>query len=43
MDVYQKFDEAGEDEIYAGIESLVQKAMATAPRGTPANPEPVKP
>lgn len=32
MDVYQKFDEAGDAEIHAGIEALVQKAMETAPR-----------
>jgi len=43
MDVYQKFDEAGDAEIHAGIEALVQKAMATAPRSAPANPEAAKP
>ena len=35
LDFYQKFDEAGEAEILAGIEALVQKAVATAPRRTP--------
>ena len=36
LDFYQKFDEAGEAEILAGIEALVQKAVATAaPRSTP--------
>lgn len=43
MDVYQKFDEAGEAEIQAGIEAIVQKAMETAPRGTPAKPEAATP
>ena len=35
LDFYQKFDEAGEAEILAGIEALVKKAVATAPRSTP--------
>ena len=30
LDYYQKFDEAGEAEILAGIEALVKKAVATA-------------
>ena len=40
LDFYQKFDEAGEPEILAGIEALVQKAVATAPRITPAPAKP---
>ena len=43
LDYYQKFDEAGEAEILAGIEALVQKAVATAPRNTPATPAPAQP
>ena len=35
LDFYQKFDEAGEAEILAGIEALVKKAVATAPRSAP--------
>ena len=35
LDVYQKFDEAGEAEILAGIEALVQKAVATAQKSPP--------
>jgi thiol-disulfide isomerase/thioredoxin len=31
LDFYQKFDEAGEAEILAGIEALVKKVVATAP------------
>lgn len=42
-EVYQKFDEAGEAEIQAGIEAIVNNAMATAPRSTPAIPEAAKP
>lgn len=38
LDVYQKFDEAGEAEIYAGIEAIVKKAVATVPRSTHAPP-----
>ena len=33
----------GEAEILAGIETLVQKAVATAPRITPATPAPPQP
>jgi hypothetical protein len=33
----------GEAEILAGIEALVQKAVASAPRSTPATPAPAKP
>jgi alkyl hydroperoxide reductase subunit AhpC len=40
LDFYQKFDEAGEDEIMAGIEALVQKAVATAARNAPAPAKP---
>ena len=40
LDFYQKFDEAGEPEILAGIEALVKKAVATAPRNTPAAAKP---
>jgi hypothetical protein len=36
LDFYQKFDEAGEAEILAGIEAIVKKAMATVPRSAPA-------
>lgn len=43
LDFYQKFDEAGEAEILAGIEALVLKAVAASPRGTPAAPAPAKP
>ena len=43
LDFYQKFDEAGEAEILAGIEALVQKAVATAPRIAPATPAPAQP
>lgn len=43
LDFYQKFDEAGEAEILAGIETLVQKVVATAGRSTPAGPATVKP
>jgi alkyl hydroperoxide reductase subunit AhpC len=39
MDVYQKFDEAGEAEIQAGIEAIVQKAMATPREALPPNPK----
>jgi len=42
LDFYQKFDEAGEAEILAGIEALVKKVVATSPRGAPA-PGPAKP
>ena len=38
LDLYQKFDEAGEAEILAGIEALVQKAVATAPGARPPPP-----
>jgi alkyl hydroperoxide reductase subunit AhpC len=34
LDIYQKFDEAGEAEILAGIEEIVKKAMATVPPST---------
>jgi cytochrome c biogenesis protein CcmG/thiol:disulfide interchange protein DsbE len=43
LDLYHKFDEAGEAEILAGIEALVQKAVATAPRSAPATPAPAQP
>ena len=43
VDLYHKFDEAGEAEILAGIEALVQKAVATAPRIAPATPAPAQP
>ena len=43
LDFYHKFDEAGEAEILAGIETLVQKAVATAPRITPATPAAANP
>ena len=36
LDFYQKFDEAGETEILAGIEALVKKAVATFPQSAPA-------
>jgi hypothetical protein len=39
LDFYQKFDEAGEAGILAGIEALVLKAVASAPAAAP----PVKP
>ena len=40
LDFYQKFDEAGEAEILAGIEALVQKAVATTTRSAPAPAKP---
>lgn len=43
LNVYQKFDEAGEPEILAGIEALVKEAVATAQRAAPAAPAPPKP
>lgn len=43
LDFYQKFDEAGEEEILAGIEALVQKAVATIQSGIPAAPAPATP
>jgi alkyl hydroperoxide reductase subunit AhpC len=43
LDFYQKFDEAGEAEILAGIEALVRKAVATVPRGAPATSAPAGP
>jgi hypothetical protein len=43
LDFYQKFDEAGEAEILAGIEALVQKAVATVPQGTLAPPAQIQP
>ena len=43
LDIYQKFDESGEAEILAGIEALVQKAVATVPRGTLAPPAQIQP
>jgi alkyl hydroperoxide reductase subunit AhpC len=43
LDFYQKFDEAGEAEILAGIEALVQKAVATVPRRAPTTTAPAGP
>jgi thiol-disulfide isomerase/thioredoxin len=38
LDFYQKFDEASEAQILAGIEALIKKALATVPGGAPAGP-----
>jgi alkyl hydroperoxide reductase subunit AhpC len=43
LDFYQKFDEAGEAEILAGIEALVQKALAASRPAVPAVAPPAKP
>ena len=43
LELYHEFDEAGEAEILAGIETLVKKAVATAQRGAPAAPAPANP
>jgi thiol-disulfide isomerase/thioredoxin len=43
LDFYHRFDEADEAEIQAGIEAIVVKAVATAPRTAPATPAPANP